>query len=466
VSPRLRLCRRYLPTLAIALVTSVTTAAHAQISGGSFAGTGADLVPRYFHRASKLRSGDIMVTGGLGLQLFPPSLFSRDSMTFYSPGSGTFTSQFTPGSGDPPTTPTLLEARSAHSQTSLLDGRILIVGGFVGATGTSQGTPTSTVEVFDPVTGGVTSASGMSVARASHTATLLPEGGVVVAGGASWQVFTPGADTWSPSYSMLRTRSAHAAVLLTNHAGVPGDHRVLLIGGAGSGADTLELLDPANGTSTLLVSALTVGVDDLAAVGLADGDVFIAGGQDVSTGDTVANCYVLDPVSDVLTPAPDVPNRADGISDHQIVRFGRYVCIFGGEQEVAGVDTELDYAAIFDSVAGAWFSDGSMGSVHDDFASVALSGCDLLLIDGGVPFLGQEAPSTACEIFTLTVPGGCVTGDVDNDGDVDLDDAAALTAVLIDSPLHPDHIDRADLNEDGPVDGRDIVVLVDALLAP
>ncbi len=452
--------------MAIALAARVTPAALAQISGGNFTDTGGDVVPRYFHTASRLRSGDITVTGGLGLQLIPPSLLSLDAMTFYSPGSGTFTSQFTPWNGDPPTTPTLLEARSAHTQTSLLDGRVLIVGGFVGATGTSQGTPTSSVEVFDPVTGTVTSAPAINVARASHTATLLPDGRVVVAGGVSWQIFAPDADTWSPAYSMVRTRSAHAAVLLTNHAGLPGDHRVLLVGGAGSGADTLELLAPASGTSVLLASTLPVGVDDVAAVSLAGGDVFVAGGQDVSTGDTVSNCCVLDPVFDVLTPAPDVPNRADGISDHQIVRLGRYVCIFGGEQEVAGVDTELDYAAIFDSVAGGWFSDGSMGNVHDDFASVILSGCDLLLIDGGVPFLGQEAPSAACEVFTLTVPGGCVFGDVNNDGDLDLDDAAALTAVLIDSPLHPDHIDRADLNGDGPADGWDIAVLVDALVAP
>ncbi len=465
MSPFLRRCRAYLPAVAFALLAGVTPA-RAQVSGGSFASTGSDLVPRYFHRASKLRSGDIMVTGGLGLQLFPPSLFSRDAMTFYNPSSGTFTSQFTPGNGDPPTTPTLLVPRSAHTQTSLLDGRILIIGGFVGATGTSQGTPTSAVEVFDPATGGITSAPSMNVARANHTAALLPDGRVVVAGGTTWQVFSPGVDTWSPSSSMLRTRSAHAAVLLTNHAGVPGDHRVLLIGGVGSGADTFELLDPASGTSVLLVSTLAVGVDDLAAMRLANGDVFIAGGQEISTGDTVASCYVLDPVTDVLTPAPGVPNRTDGISDHQIVRFGRYVCIFGGEQEVAGADTELNYAAIFDSVAETWLSDGSMGSVHDDFASVVLSGCDLLLIDGGVPLLGQEAPSTACEVFTLTVPGGCVFGDVDNDGDLDLDDAAALTAVLIDHPLHPAHIERADLNNDGPVDGRDVAVLVSELLGP
>ncbi len=66
----------------------------------------------------------------------------------------------------------------------------------------------------------------------------------------------------------------------------------------------------------------------------------------------------------------------------------------------------------------------------------------------------------------MTVPGGCVFGVVDKDGYLDLDDAAALTAVLIDHPLHPDHINRADLNNDGPVDGRDIAVLASELLGP
>ncbi|MFN2156561.1 MAG: hypothetical protein ACK2UX_15115, partial [Anaerolineae bacterium] len=50
-----------------------------------------------------------------------------------------------------------------------------------------------------------------------------------------------------------------------------------------------------------------------------------------------------------------------------------------------------DYAAIHDGEAGAWLDDGTMVHVHDDFASVPLGDCSVLLIDGGFPILGEEA---------------------------------------------------------------------------
>ncbi len=60
---------------------------------------------------------------------------------------------------------------------------------------------------------------------------------------------------------------------------------------------------------------------------------------------------------------------------------------------------------------------------------------------------------------------GALVGDIDRDGDVDLDDADALIAVLLDNPLDPAHVDNADLNEDDTADGEDIQPFLNALLA-
>ncbi|MCB9850258.1 MAG: hypothetical protein H6817_06095, partial [Phycisphaerales bacterium] len=277
----------------------------AQITGGSFTNTASDVVPRYFHAASMLSHNLVMVTGGLNLVIIPPSLVSRNNISFYDPMTGTFTTQYTPFNGNPPTTPTLLTARSSHTQTTLLDGRVLITGGHENASGTSPGTAFAGVELFDPITGLMSAGPSMSAARAMHTATPLPDGRVVVAGGSSWQVFDPGTNSWSSNKSLARSRIAHAAVLLADYAGTPGDDRVLLIGGGGNGPNTLELIDVGNASTTLMAATLTVGVDDLAAIELADGRVFIAGGQSLTTGDTVADAYVYDPVLDVLTPVAD-----------------------------------------------------------------------------------------------------------------------------------------------------------------
>ena len=217
-------------------------------------------------------------------------------------------------------------------------------------------------------------------------------------------------------------------------------------------------------TSALLSTTLAVGVNDLAAIRLADGDVLIVAGQNVSTGDTISDVYRLDPVTPTLTPLDDVPNRPSGISDHEIARNGRYVIIFGGEQQIAGADTELNYAAIFDADTNLWIADGTMNNVHDDFASVPISSCELLLIDGGVPLLGQAAPSQSVEVFTLTIPDGCLLGDVNNDGFVDMLDADDLSSLLVDRPRNPDHILYADINDDGFEDGLDLAEFVVALL--
>lgn len=434
------------------------------IPGGDFANVGNDVVSRFFHASGKLRSGEVMVTGGLGLQIFPPSLFSRNDISFYHPDLGTFSSSFLPLNGGAAVSPNLVTARSSHTQTTLLDGRVLICGGNVGATGTSPGAATSSVEIFDPYTGIVATIDPMNVPRAAHTAILLPDGRVIVAGGSSWQAFSPDSDSWSNPVAMMRSRTSHAAVLLTDFDGVDGDDRVLLIAGSGSGADSMELINPTSMTSTLLSPTLAVGVNDLAAIRLADGDVLIVAGQNVSTGDTISDVYRLDPVTPTLTPLDDVPNRPDGISDHEIARNGRYVIIFGGEQQVAGADTELNYAAIFDTDSDTWIADGTMNNVHDDFTSVPISACEVLLIDGGVPLLGQEAPSSAAEIFTLTIPDGCQLGDINNDGFVDTLDADDLSALLVDRPRNPDHILYADLNADGFEDGLDLAEFVVALL--
>ena len=367
---------------------------------GSFVDVGPDTVPRFFHRASLLPDGRVLVSGGMGLQLLPPGLISLAELSFFDPARRRFLSSFDPLNGDAPVTPRLAFARSRHTQTTLLDGRVLITGGSTGAMETNSGSSVSSVEIFDPTTGKVSMGPDMAVARSDHSATRLPDGRVVVAGGSTWQVFQPDTHSWSSNLPLQRARSAHAAVLLTDGAG-GSRHRVLLIGGVGNGPDTLEILDPDGGASALQAATLFVGVDDLAAARLDDGSVLIVGGQDTLTGDTVGLTYLYDPDDDALANVAPVPNRPAGLADHQLVVVDRFAFVFGGEQEVGGVDTELDYMAVFDQDVGDWTFTGRMNHAHDDFASVLLSDGSILLIGGGASLLGLEAPSNSTEVFML-----------------------------------------------------------------
>src|SRR5437868_6761611 len=95
--------------------------------------------------------------------------------------------------------------------------------------------------------GGTWTATGnLATARANHTATLLPNGKVLVAGGAgtSAELYNPASGTWSPTGSLVTARGFHTATLLPNG-------KVLVAGGLGDELlASAELYDPASGTWT------------------------------------------------------------------------------------------------------------------------------------------------------------------------------------------------------------------------
>ncbi|WP_233587330.1 kelch repeat-containing protein [Corallococcus sp. CA049B] len=103
------------------------------------------------------------------------------------------------------------------------------------------------------------SAAPMSTARFDHSATVLPSGKVLVAGGdpgtttylSSAALYNPATNTWAATGSMTQARSAHVAVLLSSG-------KVLVIGGTFGSTTTAELYDPATGTWSATASMLAV----------------------------------------------------------------------------------------------------------------------------------------------------------------------------------------------------------------
>lgn len=455
---------RVIFSMCLTLLTVLTVGcgiADGNIIGGTFTKTSSDTTPRFFHRAGLLQNGHVLVSGGMRVNLIPPTLISLSDLSFFDPSTNSFSTSFQPINGVAPVSPSLSVSRSSHTQTTLPDGRVLFTGGRTGAAGTNPGTPVDSVEIFDPFTGIMQPGPTMSATRADHTATLLPDGRIVVAGGSTWQVFDPTTDSWSPDAVLQRTRVAHAAVMLPDHAGA-GQHRVILIGGNGSGPNTLELLNPDGAMSTLSSAALLTGVDDLAAVRLDDGTVLIVGGQNTTTGETIDSGYRYDPATDTIAATTSPPNLSDGIADHEIIVIGRFALIFGGEQEVAGVDTELDYAAIYDRATGDWPFVTNMNHPHDDFASILLPDNRILLIDGGIPFLNMEIASNFVEFFT---PSLIITGDVNRDELLDEFDILPFIGVLLDpSSASSEQLCAADANQDQSVDARDLQGFINLLL--
>ena len=138
--------------------------------------------------------------------------------------------------------------RGLHTATLLPDGRVLIAGGF--ATGPHA---LSSAEIFDPTAGTFSPAAPMATGRAAQTATLLADGRVLLTGGSSdnWNVFLASAEIYNPStgtFSSTGRMAASRADLDT--ATLLTDGRVLVTGGQGDSnldLSSAEVWDPKSG---------------------------------------------------------------------------------------------------------------------------------------------------------------------------------------------------------------------------
>jgi hypothetical protein len=168
--------------------------------------------------------------------------------------------------------------RSGHTATLLPDGRVLLAGGMA-----RNGVFQASAEIFDPGTNRFSPIGKMSEARVSHTATLLDDGRVLLAGGserpyhhlASAEIFDPATNRFEPMGSLLAPRSGAQAVLLA-------DGRVLIAGGS-SGSEwnrvaTAELYNPKTGAFTA-TGSMHLPRMAFAMCMLADGRVLVVGGS-------------------------------------------------------------------------------------------------------------------------------------------------------------------------------------------
>src|SRR5947207_2903185 len=174
----------------------------------------------------------------------------------------------------------LVVPRTAHAATALTDGRILITGGR-----DSAGNIVAVSEIFDPATDTSTASATLTTPRVDHTATLLPDGKVLVAGGAdasgslsSVEIFDPAnaaAGFRMLAASMGAARARHTATVLN-------DGKVLIAGGDDAGTaetSTAEIFDPATETFSSVLMAMAAPRIGHTATLFSDDSVLLAGGN-------------------------------------------------------------------------------------------------------------------------------------------------------------------------------------------
>lgn len=187
-------------------------------NSGTFTQTGGMAVARFWHTATLLQNGKVLIVGGVPLNSSNPT----STAELYDPATASFTA-----------TGGLATAREEHTATLLANGKVLIVGGESPVTGGSGLQATTTAEIYDPSTGQFSATGSMTGARSLHTATLLPSGNVLVAGGgddnSTAELYNPTTGSFGITGGMESGRSGHSATLLPDVAG-----GIVLVVGGGS----------------------------------------------------------------------------------------------------------------------------------------------------------------------------------------------------------------------------------------
>ena len=232
---------------------------------GTWSVTGSLNIGRFWYTATLLANGKVLVVGGAGGETGVLS-----SAELYDPATGTWS-----------VTGSLIAARYAHTATLLQNGNVLIVGG------SDDGDLFNILagaELYDPATGTWRVTSNLNAACIFHTATLLPNGKVLVAGGYtnSAELYDPATGTWSITAGLNIPRDSHTATLLSNGK---------VVVAAGSFVNSAELYDPTTGIWSVTANLNTARWGHTATM-LPNGKVLVAGG-DTGTGIRILNSAEL-----------------------------------------------------------------------------------------------------------------------------------------------------------------------------
>jgi N-acetylneuraminic acid mutarotase len=314
------------------------------------------------HRAITLQDGRVLVTGGSG-----PGV-ARNKAELYDPATNSWSYAAN-----------MHFNHELHTMTLLNDGRVLVVGGTEATIGSGH---EGIVEIYDPSTN-VWSMAANTLChspRKKATATLLPNGNVMVVGGelipGLAEIYDPNADTWSYTGSGPTYLSNHTATLLANG-------KVLVEGGEDSNSVPRTgsyIYDP-DSNSWSPGGVLNQGRCGALASRLPDGKVLIAGCSwlSQSTSDASNSCEVYDPDTNVWTNGPSLTwAHQDGV----------IACLLNGQILFAGgIDSIQGYvttALLFTETSRKWdwTTTGAL-SERRDSAAFAILGNGKVLMAGG-----------------------------------------------------------------------------------
>ena len=270
--------------------------------------------------------------------------------------------------------------RGGHTATLLTNGKLLIAGGVSGST-----YPLAT-ERYDTSLGTWSAGAPMTTGRAYHTATLLNGGDVVVAGGstgasptASTELYSALNNSWVSAGSLTTARTDHTATLLTSG-------KILVTGGrdvGGSSLRSVEMFNPATSMTTWgAIGAMNQYRYGHTATMLPNGMVLIVGGYDTTTSTYLATAEIYNPSAVGIDPvwrATATPPSVGRVFHKAILLPNGKVLVVGGRGIGGG---PLKNAEIYDPVSDSWTMVGEV-SLARGSSTITLLANGKVLVAGG-----------------------------------------------------------------------------------
>ncbi len=282
------------------------------------------------------------------------------------------------------TTGRMANGRLLYTATRLPDGRVLAAGGY-----------NRSAEIYDPATGSWGRTHDTPNTYRSATATLLTNGRVLLAGagGAEWDsgfsaaLYDQDTGTWALTGNMRTPRLYHTATLLT-------DGRVLVTGGAdreygGSVLASAEVYDPATGTWALTGPMARARRNHTATL-LRDGRVLVTGGTDAG-GTLQSSAEVYNPATAAWSPAGNM-TTARGYHSATLLEDDRVLIAGGGGADRASSSS----AELFDPASGTFAAAASMAQPRRYHSATSLLNGKVLVAGGFHEFTGIQ---TAAEVY-------------------------------------------------------------------
>jgi WD40 repeat protein len=300
-------------------------------------------------------------------------------------------------------TGSLAEARVNHTATLLPDGRVLVVGGDASD---------ASAEVWDPDSGTFSPAGSLAEARDLHTATVLADGRVLVVGGGGLEVeFLARAEVWDPDSGTFGTAGSLAEPRVGHTATLLRDGRVLVVGGLDDAYEELasaEVWDPVTGSFSPAGSLAEAHHGPTATL-LSDGRVLVVGGRD-DDYDVIASAEVWDPDTASFSPAGSLAEARVGHTASPLPD-GRVLVVGGWNDDEDG--SQVTSAEVWDPATATFAPTGSLDGWRQAYTATVLPDGRLLVIGGGgddgwlaSAEVWDPATSTFAPAASLTEPRG------------------------------------------------------------